>query len=288
MKTVPNVLLRDFRRYIEDKLDNKGTADRYFYAVCRFFREYEIDDLSLVTPEKVLDALQTTRGQNNTSALKMGLKHLKSFYPWLETPEDNAAQEASAHKRDRRVHPEKVIYYEEVSAKVMSLTNRKLKLAYLLMMVSGLRVSETAALEKDDIRVTPEGITVHVRHGKGGSNGIVTCMRDPYLEMELPEYLAELPDGERPFYAAKTMKNEALDLGLECHDFRRIAAIRFRRQEMAKRRQDPQNAPSVELIDEKTMELLRHKQFATTKRYLYGRAFKVKSRKEEKCDNADD
>lgn len=275
--TVPDVLLNDFRQYIEGSLKNKGTADRYFYAVCKFFRDYKIGDLSGLTPEKILDGLRTTRGQNNASALKMGLKHLKSFYPWLDMPEDKDMNDATARKQNRRRRPKKTIVYEEVRAKIESLENEKLRLAFLLMMVSGLRVSEAAALRKRDIRLTQKGILVCVLHGKGGSNGTVACMRDAELEADLSEYLEGFAADERPFYAAQTMKNKAVELGLECHDFRRIAAIRFRNQQMTRRRKDPQNAPSVETINKETMELLRHKQFATTRRYLYGRTFRVKT-----------
>lgn len=276
MRIQPEYLLADFRAYMEAQLDSKNTADRYYYAVCRVFRENAIEDFSQVEPSLVLDALEDARGRNRASALKLGLSWLKKFHNALDLPKPEEVQDILSGKRDRSVLPAKTIFYEEVESKVMRLRNTKLKLAFLLMVVSGLRVSEVAALTREDITVTAEGITVNVLHGKGDKAGHVDCLRSAYLERHLPKYLLQLPDGEKPFYAAKTMKNKALALGLECHDFRRIAAIRFRKEQMQQRRKTVLDAPTVPEINEATKEFLRHERFSTTKRYLYNRKLHVK------------
>ena len=277
MRIQPEYLLRDFRAYLEDQLGNRNTANRYYYAVCRFFRENEIEDLHDVTSELVLEGLAAERGRNRTSALKLGLAQLQAYFPALELPDSEDVHNILAGKRDRSVRSAKTIYLEEVQSKVMRLRNQKLKLAFRLMMCSGLRVSECAALEREDITVAEDGrIEVHVRHGKGGSNGVVRCLPDAYLEKHLPEYLSKLPDGENPFYAAITMKKAALKHGMECHDFRRIAAIQHRKQQMEQRRQATLEVPTVQEIDEKTKDFLRHERFSTTKRYLYNRKLKIK------------
>jgi len=64
------------------------------------------------------------------------------------------------------------------------------------------------------------------------------------------------------------MKNKAYELGVECHDFRRVAANTFR---------DERRADGEELYDanEETMDFLRHKRFSTTKRYLRNQKLKI-------------
>lgn len=277
MKTQPKQLLSGFREYLIKQLGNKNTADRYYFALCRFFRESEIDEFGKVTPELVLDGLQRERGRNGCSALKLGLLHLHDYNHSVDIPGKLEMDKIQHGKRDRSVLPPKTIYQDEVERKIMRLRDRKYKYGYRLMMVSGLRVSELAALEKEDIQLTPDGLEVNVRHGKGGSNGLVRCMADPYLEKRLPGYLSALQEDETPFYAAPTMKKKAWELGIECHDFRRIAAIQYRRQQMEEREQSTAlEVSSVQEIDDQTREFLRHERFSTTKRYLYNRKLRVK------------
>lgn len=132
------------------------------------------------------------------------------------------------------------------------------------MLASGLRVFETSQLEKDDIEIKNDKIYITVKHGKSGSNGIVECLKDSYLLKELPAYLKDFADGEKIFYSAKTIKNKANELNIECHNLRRIAAITYKKE------QKEEGKTSIE-ADDSTREFLRHERFATTKRYLYNR-----------------
>lgn len=276
MQIDPMCLLKEFRGTLLEKLGNKNTADRYYYALCNFFREYQIDDFSKITQENVLEALSHCKTKNYCAALKLGLKNLKEYRLEISLPAMEEMAEIQRRKRNRSLRPEKVIYIADVQEKIKRIRDKKLKYAYQLMMDSGLRTSETAALEKEDIQISRDGITVNVRHGKGDSNGLVTCLRDPYLEARLPKYLQSLPEGEKPFYEAITMKKKAGVLGLECHDLRRIAAITFRNGKMEERRHmKGLEIPTVPQIDEATKEFLRHKRFSTTKRYLYNRKLRV-------------
>lgn len=164
---------------------------------------------------------------------------------------------------------------ETIDRKINRLENEKLKLAFRLMKVSGLRVAEVASLKKTDIQVEGNQIFVTVHHGKGGSNGVVHCMPDSYLLNKLSMFIASKSDEEKLFYSASAMKKKALELGIECHDFRRIAAITYH-QSLRKE----QNL-SVEQADELTQEFLRHERFSTTKRYLYNRKLELKPTQEE-------
>ena len=165
---------------------------------------------------------------------------------------------------------------DTINRKINAIEDEKLKFAYRLMKVSGLRVSEVAMLERQDLQFKENQLLVHVRHGKGGSNGVVTCLADPYLVSKLKNYVADKSEGERLFYSASVMKKKAWKLEIECHDLRRISAITYHKQLRSE-------GKSVEEADELTKQFLRHERFSTTKRYLYNRKLKLKaSNKEEK------
>lgn len=51
----------------------------------------------------------------------------------------------------------------------------------LLMLVSGLRMPEAAALTKEGISIDGNKIIIDVKHGKGGKSVQILCMDDPYL-----------------------------------------------------------------------------------------------------------
>lgn len=148
------------------------------------------------------------------------------------------------------------------------------------MKVSGLRVAEVASLKKTDIQVEGNQIFVTVLHGKGGSNGVVKCLPDFYLVKKLPIFMSNKSDGDLLFYEASYLKEQAWQLDIECHDFRRIAAITYH-QSLRKE----QNL-SVEQADELTQKFLRHERFSTTKRYLYNRKLELKPIQEEGEDES--
>jgi len=163
--------------------------------------------------------------------------------------------------------------------KINSIKNEKLKYAYRLMTVSGLRVSEVAALKKEDIAINGNQITIDVKNGKGGEPGTVHCMSDDYLSQRLADYMNKKED-EKLFYGADTMKHKAMELGIECHDLRRIAAITYRQNQRDLGR-------SLEEANGDVQKFLRHVRFSTTKRYLFNRKLKIK-RKEDADEPEED
>lgn len=272
--TQPEYVLADLREALAAQL-TPNTAKRYYQEVLNFFSEYTLEDPANVTPELVVEALHN-RSQNACTALHRGLLHLRALDPSVRLPDAEVVEEIRSHKRNRSVRPAKNLYLDDTLKKINHLRNDKLKYALRLMLASGLRVFEVAALEPGDIHITPDGrLQLTVRHGKGDKYDVVTCMEDRYLEKCLPAYLQGLPDGERPFYSAKTMKNKALDLGLECHDLRRMAAQLYRNERLKERSTDTLDAPGISEIDDATRLFLRHERFSTTKRYLYNHKLKI-------------
>lgn len=137
-------------------------------------------------------------------------------------------------------------------------------------MVSGLRVSELADLETEDIRFEGEKIYVNVKKGKGGHGGVIECRKDPYLSRRLPPFIEENRKGKL-FYSESYMRQKADELGIECHDLRRIYAITTRN--------DLKKEMPVDEANRIVQDRLRHVRFSTTKRYLFNRKLKYEYEK---------
>ena len=266
-------ILTGFRRHLESMIDNKNTADRYYFAVDRFFRPLRFNRLEEVTPEWVTKQLTEVSSKSEFSAVKNGLKYLAGYDNSLQLPTEDFLRAEGRKKRSGSKRPPKTLYLDNINRAVNGMEDMKLKLAYRLMMVSGLRVFEVSALRKEDITIEGNVITLHVRRGKGDKEGIVVCMPDSYLAQQLQWHITSLSQGEKPFWSTKHMKNEAWRRGLECHDFRRIAAITYRQERMGE--------PDVELeqANAETQAYLRHEKFSTTKRYLFNRKLEIRERK---------
>jgi len=263
-------ILTGFREHLESMVDNKNTADRYYFAVDRFFRPLRFNRLEDISPEWLTAQLTAVSSKSEFSAVKNGLKYLAGYDRGLRLPTEQFFRAEGRKKRSGSKRPSKTLYLDNISRTVNGIENPKLKLAYRLMMVSGLRVFEVAALRKEDITIEGNVITLHVRNGKGGKEGVVVCMPDAYLTTHLWQHLNGLGASEPPFYSAKHMKNEAVSHGFECHDLRRIAAITYRQERMSEPDMEPEQANA------ETQAFLRHKRFSTTKRYLFNRKLKYK------------
>lgn len=250
---------------------NKNTARTYYSSVVKLFRGKQFDSPGEITEEFLEQGIKSFKTRNEFSAVKNGLKQMKQIYPELPLPSGETFREISLGKRNYSKKPGKTICLDQVKRKVNQISSRKLKYAYRLAMVSGLRVSELAGLEAGDLTFSEGRISVNVRHGKGGAGGVVECMGDEYLYQNLPGYLKE--NGQGPlFYSEAYMRQKADELGLECHDFRRIFAITFRNE--AKKEMPIQEANAL------TQAKLRHARFSTTKRYLFNRKLVVKEKRE--------
>lgn len=265
--------LEPFREYLQERLCN-NTARTYYSAVVKLFQGTNFNSLEEIPVsylERELPARFRTR--NEFSAAKNGLKHLAQFRPGLQLPEEAFYRENSLKKRNFSRKPGKIIYLNPVRRTINQIQNVKLKYAYRLALVSGLRVSELADLEAPDLSFEDGSIVVRVKKDKGGKGGLIRCRADSWLYGKLQSYTQENSEGKL-FYGEAYMRKEADRLGFECHDLRRIYAIETRR-ELGKRM-------SPEEADRLVQENLRHSRFSTTKRYLYNRKLKLEYGHKEK------
>jgi len=284
-------ILTAFREHLHATIANKNTANTYYNAVNGLFADMQFSELSQIPESEIARLLGKTRQQSRFSAAKKGLEHLKSFDKSLNLPDSQTLQQIGKHRKNRSVKPPKIIDTATVRRKVNAIRDDKLKSAYRLMEKSGLRVSECAELKKSDFRLDNGVLSLDVRKGKGGSNDVVHTIEDKWLSAKLQEILSPLNADDKPFYSAQTMKNRAAKYGLECHDFRRIAANEYRDSLL------DEGTPRAD-ANAATQGFMRHSRFSTTKRYLANRKLSFSSKKSqgiskkrlttgEKCDMID-
>jgi len=265
-------LLEPYKDYL-NTIYGKNTARKYYSAVVKLFRDQQFNDITDIDPDFIKAELpERFETRNEFSAAKNGLIHLKDLYPNLRLPNEEYFHSISIKKRNRSKKPKKYLYLDPIQRTVNQISNPKLKYAYRLALISGLRVSELSALQASDLHFDdPNGKIIHVdvKHGKGGSNGRVECLPDVYLYEHLQKYAAEHPEGNL-FYSEAHMRKEADRLNLECHDFRRIFSQQLRNKLKTETDLDQQE------INAAVQERMRHKRFSTTKRYLFNRKLCIK------------
>lgn len=265
-------ILLEFKKYLEEKL-TPNTARTYYTAVNKLFRDRQFDSLDQIDRDWIMQECSSRfRTRNEYSAVKNGLKWLHKYDSALQLPAEKDFRAVSIKKRNRSRKPPKTIYLKPTQRKINQIQNEKLKLAYRLALVSGLRVSELANLEAEDFYLNEGKIYVTVRKGKGGHGGVVECREDPYLYERLPQFLERNREG-KVFYSESYMRQKADQLGIECHDLRRIFAITTRN--------DLKKEMPVEEANQIVQERLRHVRFSTTKRYLFNRKLKYEYEKNE-------
>ncbi len=265
-------ILEPFKDYLKEQLA-PNTAKTYYAAVVKLFQNVQFENLDSIDKEWLKqETCNLFRTKNEYSAIKNGLKWLAKYDADFQIPSEAEFKAISSKKRNRSKKSKKVIYLKPTQRKINQISNEKLKYAYRLALISGLRVSELADLEADDITLQNGSILVRVKKGKGGHGGIIECQPDTYLYERLPDFLAECSEG-KIFYSESYMRECADKLGMECHDLRRIYAITTRnalKQEM-----------TVQEANEVVQKQLRHSRFSTTKRYLFNRKLKFEYEKAE-------
>ena len=257
-------ILEKFKAYVYEHTESKNTAKQYYGAVKKLFEGMQFNSLKEISQEQIETQLSKVKGQSNFSSAKQGLKLLKQFDPNLNIPDETYFIQTAAHKRNHRKKQE-TIYIGKTKRKINQLQDPKLKIAYRLALISGLRVSELEALEPRDITFTDNNrITINVRHGKGDKQRTVECIEDKYVYSGLQNLIANTRPGEKIFWSDEKMRQDASNLNMECHDLRRIYAYQHKKG-LKKSGHDNYHANRV------LQSNLGHTRYKTTKRYLYGK-----------------
>lgn len=111
---------------------------------------------------------------------------------------------------------------KNINCRINALHDKRLKLAFRLQEISGLRISEIHDLTKEDLTFLDNyRILVNVRFGKGMKQRILQTLKDMYVWKEL-QNLKERKG--KLFYSVIKMQKEAARLGFHTHDLRKVFA----------------------------------------------------------------
>lgn len=265
-------ILDELKLYLNDNF-TENTSKRYYSAVKNLFKDLKFSKIGEIKEEEIVSRLKKVKSKNDFSAAKNGLLQLKKIQKDLNLPSSEVFKDIALHKRNWVKSRGRTVDLDKMLRKVNSLKNDKLKLAYRLALISGLRVSELSSLKAEDISFT-EGnrIQIHVRHGKGEKEGTVVCLPDEYVESKMKKYCENLDSQSNLFYSKSYMGKRAWELNIEMHDFRRAYA-------KLKKNACLSNGLSNYEANEETQKGLRHTRFSTTKYYLYGRKITTNNKK---------
>ena len=265
-------ILKEFKEYLESTL-SVNTAKKYYSSVKGLLSDLDFNRVEQIPENIILERVRQLKSKNEVSAAKNGLLNLKKIYPNLQLPNEKEFTEIAAHKRNWVKSQGREVNLDDTLRKINSLHNSKLKLAYRLALISGLRVSELAALVPKDIKFNENGtLELNVRHGKGGKNDYICCYPDNYVYERLKTACTQSSGEEKLFYSASHMRKKMWELGLQMHDFRRAFS-------MIKKNSYINDGCTLNEANEKVKTDLRHARFSTTKRYLYGRKITTTNKK---------
>ncbi len=263
-------ILSRLRTHLYDKHNSKNTADRYYFAIKKLFENIQFDKVTDIDNKWLENEISKVSQKSKFSAVKNGLKALKEIEKTFNLPDEKFFKSLSLRKKNR-TKKNKTIIKDTNNRKINAIKEKKYRYAYRLMQASGLRVSEVAAIKKDDIKITGNNIEINITKAKGGKNQKIN-FQDDYLAEKLTVFISNKSNDENIFPAAQTLKNKANKLKIECHDQRRIAAIEYKKK-LKKQGLNEHQA------NEATKDFLRHDRFSTTKRYLFNRKLKLKDKK---------
>ncbi len=251
-------LIEVYREQLKGEGLRKTTEEKYINSLHRFLtkrysREAEIEEIN---SDDLLKDLKKIKMRGETSAIVNGLRRVKNY---INIPDEQELKKTIKSKTVKLRENDEGKELKKIMKKINVLRDKKLKLGYRLMLMSGLRVFELAELNKKDIEITDAGIKIKILDGKGGKSATINCLRDKYLEKSLSEYLQSINE-EKVFYSKKHMMNRALESGFECHDLRRAFS-----KLVYNEKKEEVGAYKANIEVQKVM---RHTKLSTTKIYL--------------------
>jgi integrase/recombinase XerD len=253
-------VLDALREYLNQAY-SKNTADLYYFAVKRLFADLDFNAAADISREEIERRITAMPNKNGLRSTRRGLIALRECFPRLELPDDTFYSDISEKKRYRRKKKFEPLQLDSVKRKINAIRDKRLKVAYRLMLATGIRVSEAASLQPGDVTFQDDYIHVRIKNGKGGKERTVRSLPDPYLARELSGLIASNDPAEPIFYSDDHMQHVSGDLGFECHDLRRVFSQDYQAQCKS-------IAPDTDMVAGLVMEAMGHEDYRTTKRYL--------------------
>lgn len=246
--------------YSDSSLSKNSIRDRNS-ALNKIFENFNnLDDVSVITKDKILDNLNSIKFKTKLSAGVNAIRFLKEYNLDVDFPSEDELKEIIKNKKKNNRKPTAEKNLIDIERKVNRVRKKNYRLAYKLMLESGLRVHEVAALKKDDFSFDKNLITINLREAKGNKLCSIE-LENKYLSKNISEFIETKNEDEKVFPHMRYLQEQATKMGIKCHDLRRGFAKRTYKEELEN------DSPRSEALD-KTRIKLRHTRSDTTKIYL--------------------
>lgn len=217
-------MLRGYDKYLMERY-SKDTARTYRTRLNFLLEEqFLIDTYTDIDFEKVIKQFEKVKYKNYFSQCKNAFFHFTEFQGKTFNSEEMRKIKELEQKTHKKYRKRKEINYQEILKSINNQKNQKLKLSFLTMLNTGLRVSELAQITPQLCQLNDKIIFNFI--GKGGKKETVTLLKSDNKELfeKLVNYIEKVDVNKKLFYSAIYLQENAKNLGFKCHDLRRIYA----------------------------------------------------------------
>lgn len=247
-------VLGAYRSFLNERL--RPASVRIYYERLNTLLENQsiLNTLENLNVDKMISNLQSAKNKNEFSQYKNALLYFLEFQNKSLNKEQIAHIEKFENATKKKYRKLKAVDFQKVDRTIKHLKNKKLRICYQTLIITGLRVSELAQITKDNCTLSNDKLKIEFI-GKGGNQEQVILEKenDKKLFDELSEMLQNTQDTKKVFYSANYLQQKAKQYKFTCHDLRRAyAKIEYRKTKSKS----------------KVKEKLRHSNEKTTEIYL--------------------
>ena len=224
-----------------------------------------------INKESIYKYLKSIKNKTELSRAVNAIRILENTESKFNCFSDSELKEIISNKSDNKTKSYETYTLDTAKRKINTIRDKKYKLAYRLMIISGARVFEVADLKKEDIIFNDnKTITLKIKDGKGGKSATINRLKDDYLFKELKCFVENKLDEENLFYSKIAMQKKAQKLNFKCHDLRR-AYSKLVQKEIKEEVIDFLDCEKDVIVKEEIKKAMRHSKFETSEGYLYSK-----------------
>lgn len=231
-----------------------STAKTYLKGIDYLLKDQFFLDYNEIDYDLVIQKLDNLKHRNEFSKYKNTLFYFCQFIN--HDLDDNQLEKLEESKltklkKYRKLKPRKL---SEIKKSISYIKDKKLKLSFEIMLITGLRVSELVQIKKEDCKLLENTFELSfIGKGQCPETVIIYKKDNPKLFNNLRNFIADIETNKKLFYSASYLQSKAKEKGFACHDLRRAnAKLKYK---------DTKDKNKV-------MKQLRHQNLKTTEIYL--------------------
>lgn len=250
-----DLILESEKALSKNTIRNRKSRFKILIDDLVFKQNLNIEDIKSKDIENTLKKIKL---KSDLSACVNAIRYLKDNNINFDFPSEEKLKEIIKNKKKNNRKPTEERAFKDIENKVNRVRKKDYRLAYKLMLETGLRVHEVSALEKEDFEIEKNKIKINLREAKGNKLCSLN-LENKYLAKNISELISE-KENKKVFPSDINLKIQAKKTGIQCHDLRRCYA--------KKTFKDLKKENEYDEALELTKEKLRHSKSETTKIYL--------------------